>query len=104
MTKNFALLLLLLFLAIGCTETENPKQDLIPSDAVEIGDQVWMKRNLDVKIFKNGLCQFPQLLGLIQNKIYTKNIKVALNPLKYKKGNISVSLFEPPIGIEPMTY
>jgi hypothetical protein len=29
---------------------------------------------------------------------------MAAKALKYKKGNISVSLFEPPIGIEPMTY
>lgn len=53
MTKPFPLLLLL-FLAIGCTETENPKQVFIPIDGVEIGDQIWMQRNLDIKTFKNG--------------------------------------------------
>lgn len=53
MTKSIARVLLVLLL-IGCQETENPQLPEIAENGIKIGNQVWMKRNLDLKTFENG--------------------------------------------------
>ncbi|MEB2779996.1 fibrobacter succinogenes major paralogous domain-containing protein [Algoriphagus sp. C2-6-M1] len=53
MIKSLAIFLVSL-LFIGCRESENPQLTVIPENGIEIGDQVWMKKNLDSKTFKNG--------------------------------------------------
>ena len=50
--KKILLFLFIVSLA-SCSEKENPTIDF-EDDNVKLGDQIWMKKNLDVKVFKNG--------------------------------------------------
>ncbi|WP_425639069.1 fibrobacter succinogenes major paralogous domain-containing protein [Algoriphagus yeomjeoni] len=53
MTKLHPLALIFLLL-ISCQETEEPRLSDIPENGIEIGDQIWMKKNLGIKKFRNG--------------------------------------------------
>ncbi|SFT55353.1 major paralogous domain-containing protein [Algoriphagus locisalis] len=53
MTNNPVLFFLFLVL-LSCKEVEEPGTLQIPEDGIEIGSQVWMKKNLEAKAFKNG--------------------------------------------------
>lgn len=45
----------LAFFFLGCGESEAPNdKGQIPENGVQIGSQIWMKKNLDVKTFRNG--------------------------------------------------
>lgn len=52
--KRLHSLILLFLLLFSCIEKEDPLMTVIPENGVEIGSQVWMKANLDAKVFKNG--------------------------------------------------
>jgi len=43
----------MLWFVSSCTETESPDQ-ATSNDKVQIGNQTWMNKNLDVKTFQNG--------------------------------------------------
>ena len=45
--------ILVILLFFGCTESESPTTDL-ENEGVKIGNHLWMKKNLDVKTFRNG--------------------------------------------------
>lgn len=51
--KN-SILILSIFIFFSCTDSEEPQADQIPSNGIQIGNQIWMKKNLDVKTFRNG--------------------------------------------------
>lgn len=52
---KYLLQLLLIFLFLACNESEEPNvPEPIPQNAIQIGDQIWMKENLKVKTFRNG--------------------------------------------------
>ncbi|MFC5623581.1 fibrobacter succinogenes major paralogous domain-containing protein [Algoriphagus winogradskyi] len=53
MSKLLSLTLILLLL-FSCQEPEDPNLSGIPENGIEIGNQIWMKKNLEVKKFKNG--------------------------------------------------
>lgn len=49
------LLTLIFFAVLGCSEEQMPgRANELPTNAIQIGDQIWMKKNLDVKTFRNG--------------------------------------------------
>ncbi|MBI0399461.1 fibrobacter succinogenes major paralogous domain-containing protein [Cyclobacterium marinum] len=52
---NRKILAFIFFAILGCSEEQSPDQpDNLPSNAIQIGDQIWMKKNLDVDTFRNG--------------------------------------------------
>lgn len=39
----------------GCEEKESPKDNIhVPENGIHIGNQIWIKKNLDVDTFRNG--------------------------------------------------
>lgn len=53
MKKLFAILLLFSILGCSSDDDQNPIEKL-PTNAIKIGEQIWMKENLKVMNFKNG--------------------------------------------------
>lgn len=53
MTKILPLVFVFL-LILSCQEKEDPLIPAIPENGIEIGEQIWMKQNLEIKKFKNG--------------------------------------------------
>jgi uncharacterized protein (TIGR02145 family) len=51
--KN-SIVILSIFIFFSCTDSEEPQADQIPSNGIQIGNQIWMKENLKVKTFRNG--------------------------------------------------
>ncbi|MDO6437127.1 fibrobacter succinogenes major paralogous domain-containing protein [Cyclobacterium sp. 1_MG-2023] len=52
---NKKILAFIFFAFLGCSEEQLPEQpDKLPSNAIQIGDQIWMKKNLDIGTFRNG--------------------------------------------------
>lgn len=48
------ILIFIFLLCIACKEAEEPRILTVPEDGIEIGNQIWMKKNLATKEFKNG--------------------------------------------------
>ena len=53
MTKPYSLICILLLL-FSCSEIDTTQPVAVPKDAIAIGNQIWMRKNLETIVFKNG--------------------------------------------------